>query len=243
MNRKESLRSLQAFGLAVVAVALSGCLGTEPLQVASAAQTGCAPDQIEITNDQQTWGARAWVAWCGGKPYQCSGAGQTYSCKAVYEDKPNPPPAASSSAPRETRANAAAWSRYPFDVCGISAEFPSDPGTMRTDQAKMHIVDLPLAQSRGDLTLACSALPRTNKPAKALLDGAREGMLKAVRGKLVKETDVLGGREVLFDVQGQQALARLLVLGDKIIVATALPVSAMGTVTAKRFVTSVQAVE
>ena len=61
------------------------------LQAASAAQTGCAPDDIQITDDDPEFSSRSWVAWCNSERYQCFGTRNTISCKAAAEKPASPP--------------------------------------------------------------------------------------------------------------------------------------------------------
>jgi hypothetical protein len=53
-------------------------------------------------------------------------------------------------------------------------------------------------------------------------------------------SDIIGGREVLFELNGEQGLARLLWVNDRVVLATAIPLSLIGAASAKRFVNSVQ---
>src|SRR3954469_22969353 len=75
-------RWLRAAGL-LGALTLANCDATHTLQVVSAAQTGCAPQDIEITDDEPGFNSRSWVAWCNSERYQCFGAGNTASCKSL----------------------------------------------------------------------------------------------------------------------------------------------------------------
>jgi len=76
--------------------------------------------------------------------------------------------------------------------------------------------------------------------AASALDGARDGMLKSIGATLGNERDIIGGREVLFDLNGEQGLAHPLWVNDRVVLATAMPLSVVGAASAKRFVNSVQ---
>ena len=65
-------------------------------------------------------------------------------------------------------------------------------------------------------------------------------MLKNIDATLSEEHEIIGGREVLFDLHGEQGLAHLLWLNHRVVLATAMPLSAIGPASAKRFVNSVQ---
>lgn len=69
-----------------VAIPLSlmatGCLPTHSqYRVLSSGLIGCAPDQIQIVNDQMETGTVAWEATCNGRHYFCSAAGEMAWCK------------------------------------------------------------------------------------------------------------------------------------------------------------------
>jgi len=57
-------------GLAA-ALLLANCDVTHTLQVISAAQAGCSPQDIEITDDEAGFNSHSWVAWCNSDRYQC----------------------------------------------------------------------------------------------------------------------------------------------------------------------------
>lgn len=80
MNKKSlKLATLSLF--LIVSGLLIGC-GSGALRTISSGQTGCAPAEIEITDDDIGFNTRSWTATCGGKTYYCSGgAGVTASCK------------------------------------------------------------------------------------------------------------------------------------------------------------------
>jgi hypothetical protein len=65
--------------IAVNLAALPGATGcvsqTDYLKTASAGHTGCAPEQITISNVRGTGGGSLWDATCNGKTYLCSEAG------------------------------------------------------------------------------------------------------------------------------------------------------------------------
>ena len=65
-------------------------------------------------------------------------------------------------------------------------------------------------------------------------------MLKSIDATFHDEHEIIGGREVLFDLHGEQGLAHILWLNHHIVLATAMPLSAIGSRSAKRFVNSVQ---
>lgn len=50
-------------------------LGCTTLADVSSGQVGCPPEEITITDERQSWGAKTWTAQCRGQTYQCSGHG------------------------------------------------------------------------------------------------------------------------------------------------------------------------
>jgi hypothetical protein len=75
--------------VAVISAALLGTTACVPnvdlLKTVSAGHTGCAPEQLAISNIRQSTGGLLWNATCNGKTYLCSdvAAGKTsaeYSC-------------------------------------------------------------------------------------------------------------------------------------------------------------------
>jgi hypothetical protein len=62
---------------ALALVATTGCaISTDQLKTVSAGRTGCAPDQVAISNRAQTGGffgtGETWNATCNGQVYLCS---------------------------------------------------------------------------------------------------------------------------------------------------------------------------
>lgn len=78
--------------LSMVVVTLSVLLGvtacvsaTDQLKTISAGHTGCAPEQLTISNIRSTPGGNLWNATCNGKTYLCSAvrtgnSSDEYSC-------------------------------------------------------------------------------------------------------------------------------------------------------------------
>ena len=62
--------------LAVLVVALSGCVSETHIKAATAAVTGCPPTLVHI-KDEHVWlsGDRAWTAECAAVRYYCSSKG------------------------------------------------------------------------------------------------------------------------------------------------------------------------
>jgi hypothetical protein len=54
---------------------LAGLSGCTSLADVSSGQIGCPPEQIAISDDAQTWGARTWKAECNGQTFTCSAHG------------------------------------------------------------------------------------------------------------------------------------------------------------------------
>lgn len=228
---------LASVGMAVICVS---CDSAQQLRVASAGQTGCAPQQIEITDDVSTFSSRSWVAWCGAKPYQCSATSNSVSCKGTPEEK-DPPPKR-----KPKQKSEVAWASREVRECGVSADFPAPPAEMREraeGSTRIFEATLELPNGAGAMSVSCSAQLPKKASAQGALDGARDGMLNRIGARLVKEREILGGREVLFELKGEQGMARLLFIDQRIVVVLAIPVSAFGAATAKRFLNSVELLE
>ena len=230
--------------IGLLALYLTGCDATQQLQAVSAGQTGCAPQEIRITDDDPGFGSRSWVAWCKGERFQCSGTRDSISCKAAQSAEPE---VASEVAPTPRVEHS--WVNHELEGCGVAAEFPSAPvdeqQMLSTSQGpvELKLAHAALANGRGEATLACSAVPKKKRTDVVMLDGARDGMLKSIGATLTREREIIGGREVVFERDGEQGLAHLLLINDEIVVATVVPVSAFEQSAAKRFVNSVELAE
>ncbi len=141
-----------------------------------------------------------------------------------------------------------AWSHYDFADCGVAVQYPSSAAKhVIAPQAAVGVqvstLEFELPDNRGELSIGCAPLPPKEKSSRAILDAARNGMLKNVGANLVKESDVAGGREILFDVSGNQGLAHIQLIGSRLVFAVATPVSGVTLEAANRFVSSVQPLE
>jgi hypothetical protein len=227
----------------VAALFLANCDATQQLQAVSAGQTGCAPQDIEITDDEPGLGARSWVAWCNSERYQCSTAGNTANCSATSKASAQPMPAAPIEPPKRP---AAKWVDYDFRACGVTAEFPRTPAEETRDiptrigPVKLTSATMELPEGRGAVSVSCGGFKNKKMVVALALNGARDGMLKSIGATLNHEREIIGGREIVFDRQGEQGLAHVLWLNDRVVLATAMPLSAVGRASAKRFVNSVQ---
>lgn len=65
---------------ALALLALASCGPLSSLQLASSGHIGCPPEEIVISNDHLSFGARAWQGSCRARTYQCSSMGNTMSC-------------------------------------------------------------------------------------------------------------------------------------------------------------------
>jgi hypothetical protein len=235
---------LKSAGL-LAALTLANCDVTHTLQAVSAAQTGCAPQDIEITDDEAGFNSRSWVAWCNSERYQCFGAGNTATCKSLAPKVE--PRASAQTAEAPVRRVVPAWVDHELAACGVSAKFLGVPKDELHDVQtkvgllKMTVATFELAGGKGALALSCSPeVRKKTTPVAGVLDGARDGMLQNIGAKLSDEREIIGGREVLFELGGEQGLAHLLWVNNRVVIATAMPLSTVGSVSAKRFVNSVQ---
>jgi hypothetical protein len=75
-DRRDKMPFDRAVLVLSLCVTVSGCgYLTETRRQASAGQTGCAPERIEVSEEERA----AWVATCNGRRYRCS-AGADASC-------------------------------------------------------------------------------------------------------------------------------------------------------------------
>lgn len=98
----------------------------------------------------------------------------------------------------------------------------------KTGPSKLTLAMFELPAGKGEMSVGCSAPVTKRVATSVVLDGARDGMLKNIGARLGSEREVIGGREVLFEVQDQQGLARLFWLNNRVIIATVMPVGAFG---------------
>jgi hypothetical protein len=75
--------SLRLTTIILALLGVTGCVSTSQLKLISAGHTGCAPEQLTISNVQGL--GAMWNATCNGKTYLCSGvstgkSSADYSC-------------------------------------------------------------------------------------------------------------------------------------------------------------------
>jgi hypothetical protein len=71
-----------AFYLAAM-LGASACVNIDALKTASAGHTGCAPEQMTISNVRGAAGGSLWNASCNGKTYLCSDVGTGKSSSEI----------------------------------------------------------------------------------------------------------------------------------------------------------------
>lgn len=240
----------------LIAAPLFGCAGS--LASVSAGHIGCAPSQIEISDEEMGFNTTSWTATCGERVYSCSGSQNQVACTPLGGEPSKPPSAAApaTAAPPTAAATPSPappagtrWVTQAIEECGVQAEFPSKPklGSEATKTKTGSYVTYSATAARGDesaMVLSCARIAelKTSKHAVngKLLDKIRDSVLKAVAGDLVSERDVIGGREIDFSVDGKTSRARLLVFDDRVVTATVSPVSAFGKVRTAQFLRSVE---
>lgn len=244
------MTSQKWIALFVASLPLFGCASS--LASVSAGHIGCAPSEVEISDEEIGFSSTSWTATCGERVYTCSGAQNQVACTPLGGE---PPKAAAAPAPAPTAAQSVAeragtpWITQAIEQCGIQAEFPTKPklGSEATKTKTSTYVTYSATASRGDesaMVLSCARIAglKTSKHAidGKLLDKVRDSVLKAVAGDLVSERDVIGGREIDFSVEGKTSRARLLVFDDRVVTATVSPVSAFGKTRTAQFLRSVE---
>jgi hypothetical protein len=134
------------------------------------------------------------------------------------------------------------WSRHALEACGASIEFPRAPHASPDDDLcggvirKTLRVDWP--DQPGALALSCAPAVRPGESVRRRLNIVRDRSV-GTDGRLVKETEVPGGREIVYDVQGVRLSQRIIVRGDQLIIALAV-VTTVGEPTAERFLASLR---
>lgn len=236
----------------LVALPLFGCAGS--LASVSAGHVGCAPSQIEISDEEIGFNSTSWTATCGERVYTCSGAQNQVAC-TLLGGEPTKPPATAAirtasavtqpvAAPAGTR-----WVTQAIEECGIQAEFPSKPklGSEETKTKSGAYITYTATAARGDesaMVLSCARIAELKNSKHVvdgrLLDKVRDSVINAVAGDLVSERDVIGGREIDFSVEGKTSRARLLVFDDRVVTATVSPISAFGKARTAQFLRSVE---
>jgi hypothetical protein len=83
--------------------------------------------------------------------------------------------------------------------------------------------------------LDCTVLGMIGTNQTRLLDAARNGMISKVKGTLLSERPVDGGREVRFRVDDHEAIAWLFLEGGKLLIAKVFPVDAFPETSTQRF--------
>lgn len=77
--RRMSVRHYGKVGL--VLMFMSACASNAQYQRASAGPTGCPPQEIEISDQDQGFGTASWTATCRNMVYQCSGVQGSITCR------------------------------------------------------------------------------------------------------------------------------------------------------------------
>jgi hypothetical protein len=234
--------------IALILSTLVGCGGS--LASVSAGHIGCAPSQIEISDEDYGFNTASWTATCGDRVYTCSGVRNQVACTPWGGERSTRAAAASpapvAEAKNEPPVRQTKWVKQAIEECGIEAEFPSKPklGSAETKNKRASFTTYTAVAERENewaLALTCArveALKTTARP--KLLDALRDSLLKTVSGELVSEREIIGGREIDFSAAGELARARLLVLDDRVVTATVSPASALNSARLSQFFRSVR---
>ena len=232
-----SILSIVASGI----LTTTGCIGhtdvVDRMARLSAGPTGCAPQAIAVTNEDDQSLPFTWTAKCGNARYACSvnDVGPA-SCDRLGPTSPSP--VSSAAAPEAVKAQAptaaaspkpaATWSRYQLSECGISILLPAKPSldhkTLQTRAGPTvsvtAVVELP--DDGGGLAVICGWIPGdVHINIKGALDGARDRALQSQGATLDHEESVrmpgLEGRDIRFHVQDTFGRLRVYMHGREII--------------------------
>jgi hypothetical protein len=134
------------------------------------------------------------------------------------------------------------WSRHTLEACAASIEFPWAPHASPDDDLGGGVIRKTLRVDWPDqpaaLALSCAPVVRPDEAVKTGLDIVRDRSV-GTDGRLVKETEVRGGREIVYDVRGVRLSQRMVVRDNQLIIALAV-VTTVGEPTAERFLASLQ---
>lgn len=232
-----------------LACSVSACHPALDLQGISAAFIQCEPSNVVVGNDETHGWLREWDALYQDEEWHCvrptwaqtSTSWVGTECRRVRKDSV---PVVARKVTEAPQAEPAPWITYNSDACGVTALFPNNP-TLSNEAASKSTGTFPLAtygkpDGTGAMTLGCATVGKTNLSLARLLDGARTGMLANVKGTLLSERPVLGGREVHFTIREGEAVARLYLVGEKLLFAMVLPVGAFSETNTQRFLDSVR---
>lgn len=225
------------------------------LAAISAGHVGCAEDEITISEEHVGMTSTTWTAACRDKVYYCSGAGNTLGCKEDTSDSkvaappPSPVPVREKTAEDGLADNAMTkkkWVKYELAQCGLEARFPDVPETavrqldVGGKHVTLYVAGFNLPGDAGYVSVSCTELPKSKRTPTELLDAARDGVLKSTKANLQSESEILGGREVQFDVSGAGSIGHFLLFKDRLITALVVPISAIGEAGARRFLESIR---
>lgn len=245
---------LGVLGLCAVGLGGAGCQYEAQARAITAGYAPCSADEI-VTANERFRDFAEWDAWCKGEQWHCAGTGPVINCRRVEGEHREPvasssvqesaAPTAVTEAPKPPQPKPT-WVTYESGACGVSARFPKPPVVSKEDAnvpggaitVEEAVYDRP--DGSGTMRLGCASAGKATMSSVRVLDGARNGMIAAAKGKLVEEKAVVGGREVRFRVDDHDALARLLIAGDKVLIALVMPVDAFPEKSTKHFLDSVR---
>lgn len=241
MSKKKALFGV--LGLGALGV-LAGCQQPGALKAIAAGYAPCRADEIIIGSESTAPGSGynygEWDAWCRGEQWHCAGAGPVMNCRRVepvVHTVGESTPSGDHTPPRLTQSahlppTKLSWVTYESNVCGVSARFPEAPQTSSREvttpsgPVSVETASYDEPDGSGSMGLDCTVIGKTSVKPTRLLDAARNGMISKVKGELLSERAVGGGREVRFRFGEHEALARLYLDGDKLLVARVVPVDA-----------------
>lgn len=229
MNRT----TLLSTAFSALSVFSTGCF--MPPRAASAAQTGCSPDEIKIDNDDLGFfGGRSWEATCQGKKFYCYSAKNALSCreemKPVVERQAPVAPVAVTPVSAPTHY----WADYTFERCGVAAPLPGAPEERRTVAetavGKLAVYTATVYTAAFSATIGCTPVPGPERTDTAsALDDARDGLVRSVGGTLEREASVEidgnPGRDLWYRVGNTFGRVRLVLRGRTLVSAVLTPLT------------------
>ncbi|HEX4335502.1 MAG TPA: hypothetical protein VH062_06280 [Polyangiaceae bacterium] len=216
--------------------AVTGCASAR-IKDAAAANVGCGDDDATIGDVEQTGTKREFALQCKGITYRCTGTSES----DVDCERADGATALQSIVPGAK--GTADWATYDTP-CGVRVDFPGAPVQSKSEvhtQEGASAVETETFEPEGKdamMAVTCAAIGPAHEGVVSLLDLARNSVLAGTGAHLLDERPSIGGRELRYASHGGEALARFVIVGDRLLSLVVAPVSAFPDDGARRFLDS-----
>jgi hypothetical protein len=232
-------RTIASTASLIAGLALLGCQPSTRIATAAAARVGCSDPDVVFSDVEKTGTRRDWAMQCRGETWRCNGTSEAdASCERTDGV------AARRTAGAAGGGGALEWAAYDSPSCGVSVEFPGAPlrqtSEVRVQGGTSAIETATFEPSGVDAMMAatCTTISPAHEGIVALLDLTRNSVLAGAGARLLDERPSIGGRELRFAVRDREALARFVVVGDRLLSLIVAPVDAFPGQGARRFLDS-----